>query len=67
MRIILIDNYDSFTYNLLHVIEEVSDAEVVVKRNDQLSIADVAEFDAIVLSPGPGIPSEAGLLLPNYW
>ena len=64
MRIILIDNYDSFTYNLLHVIEEVSDAEVVVKRNDQLSIADVAEFDAIVLSPGPGIPSEAGLLLP---
>ena len=64
MRIILIDNYDSFTYNLLHSIEEVSDAEVVVKRNDQLSIDEVNEFDAIVLSPGPGIPSEAGLLLP---
>ena len=64
MRIILIDNYDSFTYNLLHVIEEVSDVEVVVKRNDQLTIEEVEAFDAIVLSPGPGIPSEAGLLLP---
>ena len=64
MRIILIDNYDSFTYNLLHVIEEVSDVEVVVKRNDQLSMDEVDEFDAIVLSPGPGVPSQAGLLLP---
>lgn len=64
MRIILIDNYDSFTYNLLHVIEEVSDVEVVVKRNDQLSLDEIDAFDAIVLSPGPGVPSEAGLLLP---
>lgn len=64
MRILLIDNYDSFTYNLLHVIEEVSDAEIFVKRNDKLSIEEIDEFDAIVLSPGPGVPSEAGLLLP---
>ena len=64
MKILLIDNYDSFTYNLLHTIEEVSDAEVVVKRNDQLTISEVDDFDAIVLSPGPGVPSEAGLLLP---
>lgn len=64
MRIILIDNYDSFTYNLLHVMEEVSDAEIVVTKNDKLELEDIEEFDAIVLSPGAGIPSEAGLLLP---
>lgn len=64
MRIILIDNYDSFTYNLVHVIEEISDVEIVVRRNDQLTLEEIEEFDAIILSPGPGIPSEAGLLLP---
>lgn len=64
MRIILIDNYDSFTYNLLHVFEEILGVEVVVKRNDKLTLDEIDSFDAIVLSPGPGIPSEAGLLLP---
>lgn len=64
MRIILIDNYDSFTYNLVHVIEEFENVEVVVKRNDKLSIEEIEDYDAIILSPGSGIPSEAGLLLP---
>lgn len=59
----MIDNYDSFTYNLVHYLEELG-AEVVVKRNDQLTLEDVALFEYIVLSPGPGIPDEAGLLKP---
>ena len=68
MKIVIIDNYDSFTYNLAHLIKELG-AEVVVYRNDQPEVqalidnADNIEFDKIVLSPGPGIPSEAGLLL----
>ena len=57
----MIDNYDSFTYNLVHYLEELG-CEVIVKRNDQLQIEDVAQFDHIILSPGPGIPDEAGLL-----
>ena len=60
-KILVIDNYDSFTYNLVHYLEEL-DCEVVVKRNDQLTLEDVDAFDKIVLSPGPGIPDEAGLL-----
>lgn len=64
MRIILIDNYDSFTYNLVHILEEIPDIEVVVKRNDQVTLEEIEPFDAIILSPGAGIPSEAGLLLP---
>lgn len=60
-RILVIDNYDSFTYNLVHYLEDL-DCEVVVKRNDQLSLSEVDLFDKIVLSPGPGIPDEAGLL-----
>lgn len=60
-RILMIDNYDSFTYNLVHYLEDL-ECEVTVKRNDQLSLADVDAFDTIVLSPGPGIPEEAGLL-----
>lgn len=64
MKILLIDNYDSFTYNLFQYLEEEGgkDIEVTVWRNDQFDIADVQAFDKIVLSPGPGIPSEAGLL-----
>ena len=62
MKIVIIDNYDSFTYNLSHLIKELG-ADVSVKRNDQLELKDLEEFDKIVLSPGPGIPSEAGLLL----
>ncbi|WP_373071791.1 aminodeoxychorismate/anthranilate synthase component II [Zeaxanthinibacter enoshimensis] len=60
-RILVIDNYDSFTYNLVHYLEAM-DCEVIVKRNDQLKLEDVEAFDKIVLSPGPGIPDEAGLL-----
>ncbi len=61
--ILMIDNYDSFTYNLVHYLEDL-DCEVVVKRNDQLTLEDVDNFELIVLSPGPGIPNEAGLLKP---
>ena len=60
-RVLMIDNYDSFVYNLVHYLEDLN-CEVVVKRNDQLSLEEVAPFDKIVLSPGPGIPDEAGLL-----
>ncbi|WP_435625018.1 anthranilate synthase component II [Flagellimonas sp.] len=60
-KILMIDNYDSFTYNLVHYLEDL-DCDVTVKRNDQLTVEEVAEFDEIVLSPGPGIPDEAGLL-----
>lgn len=60
-KILVIDNYDSFTYNLVHYLEDL-DCHVTVKRNDQLTLEEVAEFDKIVLSPGPGIPDEAGLL-----
>ena len=60
-RILVIDNYDSFTYNLVHYLEDLG-AEVTVKRNDQLHLDEVEDFDKIVLSPGPGIPDEAGLL-----
>lgn len=61
MHILVIDNYDSFTYNLVHYLEDL-DCAVTVKRNDQLTIEEVADYDKIVLSPGPGIPDEAGLL-----
>ena len=61
MKILVIDNYDSFTYNLVHYLEDL-DCEVTVKRNDKLTLEEVDAFDKIVLSPGPGIPDEAGLL-----
>ncbi|MBD1262917.1 aminodeoxychorismate/anthranilate synthase component II [Maribacter polysiphoniae] len=60
-KILVIDNYDSFTYNLVHYLEDL-DCEVIVKRNDQLTLEEVDAYDKIVLSPGPGIPDEAGLL-----
>lgn len=62
MKIVIIDNYDSFTYNLAHLVKELG-AEVTVYRNDQFELPQLEEFDKIILSPGPGIPSEAGLLL----
>lgn len=62
MKIAMIDNYDSFTYNLVHLVKELG-AEVTVFRNDQFVLSDLEPFDKIMLSPGPGIPSEAGLLL----
>ena len=61
MKILVIDNYDSFVYNLVHYIREFVD-DVTVWRNDQFELEDVAAFDKIVLSPGPGIPEDAGLL-----
>lgn len=62
MKIVIIDNYDSFTYNLSHLLKEL-EAEVDVVRNDKFELKDLEQYDKIVLSPGPGIPSEAGLLL----
>lgn len=63
MKILVIDNYDSFTYNLVHYLEKVTDATVEVYRNDKISLAEIDRFDKILLSPGPGVPSEAGILL----
>lgn len=62
MKIVMIDNYDSFTYNLVHLVKELG-AEITVYRNDQFEMEQLEEFDKIMLSPGPGIPSEAGKLL----
>lgn len=63
MKILVIDNYDSFTYNLVHYLEDLN-CDVTVLRNDKLTLEDVEPFDKILLSPGPGIPDEAGLLKP---
>ncbi len=62
MRIVIIDNYDSFTYNLAHAVRQLG-ADVTVYRNDRFTVSQLESFDKILLSPGPGIPSEAGLLL----
>ena len=64
MKILVFDNYDSFTYNLVHLVEKITHSKVDVFRNDELSMEKVREYDKIILSPGPGIPSEAGMLLP---
>ncbi|WP_445955066.1 anthranilate synthase component II [Yeosuana sp.] len=61
IKVLVIDNYDSFTYNLVHYLEDLN-CDVTVVRNDKLTLEDVEPFDKIVLSPGPGIPDEAGLL-----
>ena len=61
MKIVIIDNYDSFTYNLSHLVKELG-AEVTVLRNDQFELSELEPYSKIILSPGPGIPSEAGLL-----
>lgn len=64
MKILVLDNYDSFTYNLVHAIKELTDAQVDVYRNDEISLEEINQYDKIVLSPGPGIPDEAGILKP---
>ncbi|HRP57984.1 aminodeoxychorismate/anthranilate synthase component II [Agriterribacter sp.] len=64
MKILVFDNYDSFTYNLVHLVEKILHQKVDVYRNDQISLDKVDEYDKIILSPGPGLPGEAGLLLP---
>ncbi len=63
MKIIIIDNYDSFTYNLVHMVEKITGEFPAVFRNDEIAIEDIKEYDLIMLSPGPGIPEEAGILL----
>lgn len=62
-KILVIDNYDSFTYNLVHYLQDLN-CDVTVKRNDKLTMDEVDDYDKILLSPGPGIPNEAGLLKP---
>jgi len=64
MSILVFDNYDSFTYNLVHLVEKITHQKVDVFRNDEIALEKVNEYDKIILSPGPGIPEEAGLLLP---
>ena len=64
MRILVFDNYDSFTYNLVHLVKSLVGGTVDVVRNDKVQLEDVKDYDKIILSPGPGIPTEAGLLLP---
>jgi anthranilate synthase component 2 len=64
MKILVFDNYDSFTYNLVHLVEQITGNRVDVYRNDELPLEKVKDYDKILLSPGPGVPSEAGLLLP---
>lgn len=64
MKILVFDNYDSFTYNLVHLVEKILHERVEVHRNDQIPLEKVKDYDKIILSPGPGIPEEAGLLLP---
>ena len=63
MKILVLDNYDSFTYNLVQYVRELAaDGEVTVRRNDDIPLDEVATYDAIILSPGPGVPSEAGIM-----
>ena len=63
MKILVLDNYDSFTYNLVQYIERVLDDRIDVRRNDQVDLEEVSAYDKIVISPGPGIPEEAGITL----
>jgi anthranilate synthase component 2 len=62
MKLLILDNYDSFTYNLVHLVEKLSDHSFDVFKNDRIKLEDVAAYDKILLSPGPGIPSEAGIM-----
>lgn len=63
LKVLVFDNYDSFTYNLVQIIERILDQKVDVVRNDQISLEEIGKYDKIILSPGPGIPEEAGILL----
>ncbi len=64
MKILVFDNYDSFTYNLVHLVEKILHQKIDVFRNDQIALEKVKAYDKIILSPGPGVPQEAGLLVP---
>ena len=63
MKILVFDNYDSFTYNLVHAIKKLGYDDVEVHRNDRIQLVDIDRFDKILLSPGPGLPAESGILL----
>ena len=63
MKLLIIDNYDSFTYNLVQYLREITGGTIEVHRNDKISLEAMQAYDAIVLSPGPGLPKDAGLLL----
>lgn len=62
MRLLVLDNYDSFTYNLVHLVEKTSDIPFNVVMNDKISLAEINAYDKILLSPGPGLPSDAGIM-----
>ncbi len=62
MKLLVLDNYDSFTYNLVHLIEKVSNISLKVIRNDKISLEEVNAYDKILLSPGPGLPKDAGIM-----
>ncbi len=62
MKILILDNYDSFTYNLVQMTEQILGERVQVAKNDEISVAQAAQFDKIIISPGPGVPAEAGIL-----
>jgi anthranilate synthase component 2 len=62
-RILLLDNYDSFTYNLYHQLEKISDSDITVVRNDEMDMNTVSQYDVIVLSPGPKLPKDAGCMM----
>lgn len=62
MKVLIIDNYDSFTYNLVHLVQSILNEKVDVIRNDELDMNDIVKYDKIILSPGPGVPDEAGML-----
>jgi len=61
-NILVLDNYDSFTYNLVHYVEDILNKKITVYRNDQISLKEVNQFDSIILSPGPGLPADAGIM-----
>ncbi len=63
-KILIFDNYDSFTYNLVHIVEKLKNTKVDVFRNDEIDLEKIKEYDKIILSPGPGLPAQSGLLLP---
>jgi len=63
MKVLVFDNYDSFTYNLVHALRKLGVTDLEVHRNDQIALEEIDRFDKIVLSPGPGVPSESGILL----
>ena len=62
MKLLILDNYDSFTYNLVQFVEELLGREVTIRRNDEIDLKDIGEFDTIIFSPGPGLPKDAGIM-----